>query len=387
MITTCAREQIELQANATAQQPDVAPDNSLASNLHSLLRRQLWSAVIATLNDSKLPYCILGAPEGIAQAADSDVDFAVQPSHYRHVSQLVALAAASIGGRLVQAIEHEITATYFAIARQEGEVVAFLHPDCTTDYRRQGRLWISSKELLRGRRRVGAGYFRPAPDTDFKYYLTKQVLKQTLSHSQWMKLTALYQAADHPQQAFSWWRPETAEQIERCLLHNDRDAFRDLLPRLRRELSDTPSPESPLDRPSFRARDAARLLGRIVLPTGLLLRISGGDPQQRNEFGRSLANTVAPAFRRACTLDSRNVVKIARALVESTLLVSTDSLMPVPRFFTAVDLRWQREFSPGQNVEYAIAAVLSHLSQRTMRRLNLQSASFQVDHLAETTAF
>ncbi len=100
----------------------------------------------------------------------------------------------------------------------------------------------------------------PACCYDFKYYLTKQVLKQTLSHSQWMKLTALYQAADHPQQAFSWWRPETAEQIERCLLHNDRDAFRDLLPRLRRELSDTPSPESPLDRPSFRARDAARLL-------------------------------------------------------------------------------------------------------------------------------
>ncbi len=78
----------------------------------------------------------------------------------------------------------------------------------------------------------------------------------------------------------------------------------------------------------------------------------------------------APAFRRACTLDSPNVVKIARALVESTLVVSTDSLMPLPRFFTAVDIRWQREFSPGQNVEYAIAAILSHLSQRTMRRLN-----------------
>ena len=259
MITTCARERTEMQDFAVAEQLDVAPYNSSDSDLHSLLRCRLSSAVVATLNDSELPYCLLGAPEDIAQAGDSDMDFAVRPCDFRDVPQLLFSAAAGVQGKLVQAIEHETTATYFAIARQEREVVAYLHPDCTTDYRRQGRLWISSEELLRGRRLVDAGYFRPAPDADFKYYLTKQVLKQTLSNSQWIKLAALYQAADRPRKALSWWQPETAAQIEQALLHNDRDAFRDRLPRLRRELSDMLSPESPLDRASFRA--ATRLLG------------------------------------------------------------------------------------------------------------------------------
>ena len=34
---------------------------------------------------------------------------------------------------------------------------------------------------------ASGGHFRPAPDVEFKYYLIKQVLKRTLTETQWAK--------------------------------------------------------------------------------------------------------------------------------------------------------------------------------------------------------
>lgn len=181
----------------------VGPLSSGRRNLRAALRQKLLSAFIATLNRSQLPYCLLGAPDAAEVVSDSDVDFVVRPNDYQRLPQLLAAAAASVGAQLVQGIEHETTATYFALALQQHGQLAFLHPDCTTDYRRQGRLWISSEDLLRERRCAPGGYFRPAPDVDFKYYLTKQVLKHNVSQNRWRKLSTLYQAADDPREAFA----------------------------------------------------------------------------------------------------------------------------------------------------------------------------------------
>lgn len=214
-MTVGTSERSEVQSLRVAQEPEAARYHSRGLRTQVLLGRELWSAVVRALNQSQLPYCILGATEGTAELADSDMDFAVRPCDYSSVPQLLASAAAGAEARLVQVIPHETTATYFVIARQQDEVVAFLHPDCTTDYRRCHRLWITSDQLLRERQRASGGYLRPAPDVGFKYYLIKQVLKQTLSSVQWKKLVALYEASPRPQDALSVWPSDTAAQIER----------------------------------------------------------------------------------------------------------------------------------------------------------------------------
>jgi hypothetical protein len=273
---------------------------------------------------------------------------------------------------LVQAIQHETAATYFAVAKQQGDAVGFLHPDCTTDYRRKGRLWSISAELLRGRRRAEEGYFRPAPDIDFKYYLIKQVLKQKPCNTQWIKLLTLCEAADHPREALSWCRPETAAQVEQALLHHDRDLFTSLLPHIGYELDGVARGESVFARTSAFARDGARVIGRIAHPTGLFVQMTGGSPEERARLSRNLAQTLAPAFRRTSVVASANPARILRALVESTLVVSPKQTLPERAMACGLDIPWKPELSPAKNLECAIAAVLSHLSQRTMRRLKLQ---------------
>jgi len=345
----------------------------------------LSSAFVATLNDSRLPYCLLGAPEN-PLAANSDVDFAVHSGDYRHIPQLLASAAASVGGQLVQAIEHETTATYFALALQQHGRVAFLHPDCTADYRRQGRLWMSSEELLRGSWRAPGGYYRPAPDTDFKYYLTKQVLKQSVTDGQWRKLLALYQAADDPRGALSWWRLPTAAQIDQSLRHHDRQAFGNLVPHLRRELIQTPSTEGVVARASSCAFETARVVKRLVNPTGLFVRIRSGSPEQRSKLAGNLADALAPAFRHSSVVAFSNPARL-RTLIESTVVLAHDQMVPFRKLYAGVDIHWQPAATTAQNVEWAITSILSHLAQRTVVRLKLQSPlspPMPLDTLAHT---
>lgn len=382
-MTRCEGQRVELGLPVQR----VSYEESHDRHVHAALRRKPWSAFIAALNDSRLPYCLLGAPAGVQEASDSDVDFAVRPCDYRRIPQLLAAAAASVGGLLVQAIEHETAATYFALALQQHGHVAFLHPDCTTDYRRQGRLWMSSDELLHGRRLASMGYYRPAPDVDFKYYLTKQVLKQTVSDTQWRKLVMLYHAVDDPREALSWWRLATAAQIEQCLLRNNCEEFRTLLPHVRNQLITTPAHESLTARTSSFVGRSARVVRRVANATGLFAQISSGTAAQRTALASALANTLAPAFRRASISEASNPATVLRALVASTLVVSTAEAIPFRTLFGGVDIHWQQELAESENLESAVATILSHLSQRTLRRLQVPSPLSQpgeLDTLAHT---
>lgn len=369
MTSACA----EMSSSLPVQQSHAAGNDSAGLAVYAALRRTLWSAVVRGLNASKLPYCLLGTAADAPERGESDMDFVVSPSDYQYVPQLLASAAASVGANLVQAIDHETTATYFVLPLQQGEIVAFLHPDCTTHYRRQRRLWMSSEELLRGRRRAPGGYFRPTPDVELKYYLIKQVLKQTLSDAQWRKLVALYDASPLPQNALSMWPRSTAAQIEQAILNDHCAGFREMLPRCNAQLNNT----SPQERTSARSGsfllDCARVVTRITQPTGLFVQISHGSRAERTELAWKLAKTLAPAFRRASVLTSSNPAQIIRALIESTLVVSPKEVIPLRTLYGGVDIHCQPSLTPKENLESAVAIVLTHLAQRTTRRLDLQS--------------
>ncbi len=387
-MTTCEHQPTEMRVALGAQQPHLARDNSVGPDVGATLRRTLWSAVVRELNHSKLPYCVLGARAEAIERNQSDMDFVVRPGDYPFVPHLLAAAAASAGAQLVQAIDHETTATYFVLAKQQGEMVAFLHPDCTTDYRRQRRLWMSAEELLRGRRRAPGGYFHPTADVEFKYYLVKQVLKQTLSDAQWQQLVALYQASPLPHNALSLWRRSTAAQIEQALLKPDRDGFRKLLPHVKHELTNTSPREGTLPRGGSFLLDCARMVTRITQPTGLFVQITNGGLGERTELACRLAKALAPAFRRSSLVATSNPAGMLRALVESTLVVSSDEVAPFRTFYGGVDVDWRPALSPQKNLELAIAAVLSHLAHRTMLRLELQnSQTLEPRDLARTTIY
>ena len=298
-MTVGTSERSEVQSLRVAQEPEAARYHSRGLRTQVLLGRELWSAVVRALNQSQLPYCILGATEGTAELADSDMDFAVRPCDYSSVPQLLASAAAGVGGAVGAGDRHETTATYFAIARQQDEVVAFLHPDCTTDYRRCHRLWITSDELLRERQRASGGYLRPAPDVEFKYYLTKQVLKQTLSSVQWKKLVALYEASPRPQDALSVWPSDTAAQIERVpSARRSRPIQERLIPQLNNQLRATKFQERALARSSSSFSSGTRVSGTHGAPDGPVCPDNRWSCGARNraglEAGEDVGSGISP---------------------------------------------------------------------------------------------
>jgi len=370
-------------AHCELQLPEAS--SNWRSDTSDRLRLGLWSAVVQALDESGLPYAILGAPHRPLDLTESDLDFVVRAADFNIVPQLLATAANSIGGYLIQAIRHETTAIYFAIARQEGEAVAFVNPDCTTDYRRRGRLWLSADELLSERARTPAGFFRPSPDVDFTYYLVKQVLKQVLTHAQWRKLTTLYRSTVRPHYALSLWPPETQDEIVRALGQSKAAVFRNLVPRLSAELRRTPYRQSLPDRTSHVAAELARIAERAIHPTGLFVRITNGGLEDRLWLAYQLAHALAPAFRRTWVPQRRSSVGVWRALIASTLVVAPEETGIA---YGGIRVRWELAMTPAENLQRAIAAVISHLSRRTGLRLGLREPQgFAIEPDAEVRAY
>ncbi len=116
----------------------------------------------------------------------------VLPADMPRVSTLLAKAANQCGARVLQAIQHETTACYFVLAKDDGRTIGFLNPDCCSDYRRRGRLWLWADAILAARRPFRNFYVPSAPD-EFIYYLIKKALKQSIDASQLRRLRSLYQ--------------------------------------------------------------------------------------------------------------------------------------------------------------------------------------------------
>jgi len=375
MIVESIGQRFEPAADRTGRSPSQARD---------YWNNTLCSAVVQALDDSGLPYCILGAPARLTDATMSDIDFVVRPADFHFLPALLASAAVAAGGRLVQALQHETTATYFAIAGREGDNLNFVHPDCTTDYRRRGRLWLLAEELLSDRIRASAGFWRPAPDVDFEYYLMKQVLKHTLTHIQWQKLNALYRESSHPERALSHWPWETRPEIERALQQPNPVVFRNLMPRLSAELHREPQREQLPARTAWLGAEITRIAQRITHPTGLFVRIAHGDGDDRGWLAERLCHTVAPAFRRAWVAGHLPPAAVLRALIASTLVISVQQSGPL---YGGVQVRLEPRLKRSENLERATDLVISHLSRRTACRLRLDERAGHLVPVTEASVF
>ena len=151
----------------------------------------MLTAFLEQMNAEQIPYCLLNGFQGYPEVIASDVDFMVRSRDSKRVAPMLLEVARRCGALLVQAIRHETGAWYFVLAKQEGSAVAYLHPDCSTDYRRDGRLWLAADEVLKNRQRYKT-FFVPSIADEFLYYLSKKILKQRITEPELQRIGALY---------------------------------------------------------------------------------------------------------------------------------------------------------------------------------------------------
>jgi len=208
--------------------------------LSAHIRSDLFAAVIAELNSAGVPYCVLSGHENHAEKGSSDVDFMFVPRDMDHIALLLTQAARRAGARLIQAIRHETNACYFVMVKEDGGEVGYFDPDCSSDYRAHGRLWLSAEKVLAMRRRSRELYV-PAVAQEFAYYLIKKVLKQSVADFQLSRLRHLYQRqpANCRAEIGRFWPAATIRSLERALAASDLGWFQTAMPHLLAELKES----------------------------------------------------------------------------------------------------------------------------------------------------
>jgi hypothetical protein len=338
------------------------------------VRTELLSAFLEQMNATGLSYCLLNGFRAYPEVIASDVDFMVRPEDAERVAPLLREVARQCDALLVQGIRHETGATYFVLAKQMGTEVAYLHPDCTTDYRREGRLWLEAESVLRGRRQYKS-FFVPAIADEFLYYLTKKVLKQQITLEHVRRLAALYLSC--PEECSDgvrrFWTEETVRAMVAALLRHDAGWIRRHMAKLLSELRASDPVESWWKRVQQYGREWRRRFERVIRPAGLGLSVVGGTAKQRDGLAQTLDENLRPAFRRTMTRDEGinaggpgGGAADWLAKVRSTLVIRksgrTENISPARDELSFV-LPQERD------VEYAIRVTLEYLAERLERRM------------------
>src|SRR5208283_306085 len=174
------------------------------------------------------------------------------------------------GAQLVQAIQHETGACYFVLAKQAGDEIAYLHPDCSTDYRRNGRLWLQADEVLEKRQRYKR-FFVPKTADEFQYYLVKKVLKRDVTEGHMQRLAALYIARPEEcdERLRRFWPEKTVGGLVSAVVRHDLAWMQSHLPTLSAELWESDPVEGWSRRVTQRLREWRRWAERVASPTGL----------------------------------------------------------------------------------------------------------------------
>ena len=230
----------------------------------------------------------------------------------------------------MQALRHETGACYYVLAKQVGNEVAYLRPDCTADYRREGRLWLSAQPVIDARRRWN-GAWRPGVADEFHYYLVKKVLKQEIDGAKLARLAALLAESPEPCRArmARFWPPETVAGLAKAVRDRDLSWMRAHLPRLLSELRASPPVEGRWQRLVNYGRECRRKAQRAANPTGVCISVHGGSRDERSQLAAGLERNLRGAFRRTRLMyEGRRpglgmMASLWLARVRSTLVVRT----------------------------------------------------------------
>lgn len=268
---------------------------------------EMFQAFIEVLHAHRVAYCLVSGFEDYPQKIESDVDFIIDPARVGELSTLMREVAERAGCRLVQAIHHESGACYFALVKREETRLAFLHPDASADYRRNGRLWLSSSELLARRRMHPNGFYVPASEDAFIYYAIKRIDKRSLTDVHGHRLSRWYSEAPQAcrEALRGLWSAPSCRELEQALKADQWDRIRGMLGDLAAELQLAPRKEGPLGRVWQGLRDLWRLVGRVAAPTGLFVVFVGPDGCGKSTVIEQVHQALAPAFRGTYTFHLR----------------------------------------------------------------------------------
>ncbi len=265
------------------------------------------AALSQGLERSGVKYCVLHGWQ-TSDIAQGDFDLAIEPER---VKTLEHILEHDCGTRVVQLLQHETTGFFF-VAQCEGYASLAL-VDAATDYRRDGRIYMSSAEMLRGTqtrdglRAAGAG-------TEFKYLLIKKISKLSIPTHQRDRLQELNvtlgaEAGKIANELFGRHDGERVHEWINARRWGDLDAD---LPGLRQLLRHEVLRRDPLNWLRYWLPELGRRWQRWRNPTGLFVAVLGPDGAGKSTLIDNLLTRLSGAFRKTDSFHLRPAVFGAR---------------------------------------------------------------------------
>ncbi|WP_123400782.1 hypothetical protein [Inmirania thermothiophila] len=201
--------------------------------------------------------------------------------------------------RLVNLLQHESTCYYFVLAFWKDGKPKFLPVDAATDYRRNGRVWFSAEELLKGRRRW-KDFWVASLEVEFRYLLVKKLLKGAVPEYSARRIQELAEELDGKALEFcdELLGEALGEQVFRWIRDGNWGAFEKHLSRLQKALKRERLRKDPLNPLRYWLPEGRRIFRRWRYPTGLFVVVLGPDGSGKSTLLERLERDLAGAFRR-----------------------------------------------------------------------------------------
>jgi hypothetical protein len=279
------------------------------------------------------------------------------------VPELLLQAATATGGYLTNQLRYHYGKTYI-LCVERGGLVGTIWIDTAIEFMQYNRVWMSSDELLSKTTFDKHGFFRLAPQSEFKYHLIKKINKRKISDAQGTELSERYRPCSEFGDALlaRIFSGTNAEDLRRALQNDKWLVVRSNVNALRHELHRRGTIDSTLDRAFFEVRDALRKVARIVQPTGICVAITSADLTLSAEVIAALKTELGMAFRKvamysdkpACTTGSEraheswpaSITAILRDMIQSRLVLWQTELADKEELESSTLLRVLKKWIP-----------------------------------------
>lgn len=255
------------------------------------------------LESGSVNYAVLHDWDELPDQLHSDLDIVLAPEELPRLKEAFLRAA---GARLVQVLQHEATSFYFVLAVEKENAVHFFPVDVATDYRRNGRVWFTAKELLQSRRRWKT-FWVVAPDVEFRYLLVKKILKAEIPARARERLQTLVTelGAGAEEMAQGLLGKRLGKKVNSWIRAGHWERLEATIGRLRRALLWRKLWQEPLNPVRYWVPELQRIWRRWKHPSGLFVAVLGPDGAGKSTLIQRLQKELQGAFRRTAVYHFR----------------------------------------------------------------------------------
>src|SRR6266542_2342765 len=260
-------------------------------------KETIFRLLLEYLDTNHIPYAVLGPTDHYPDLKEEgDIDFVISRKDFKKISHYIHKFCSQNNLIPVQMRKHENTARIFVLSYYDKNNKDFCHikVDFCSDYKRRGRFYFSSEELLDNRYyKYEKNYLQLNYTYSFIYYLIKKIDKKSINDRQFIQLIKCWTNAKATieQKLRKFFNEKSIAIIAKSFDEKNFNYLSAELAYLHKDLHTKVS-----KRLTDKISSKLRLLSSALKPRGLVVGVLGRDGAGKSTFINELLHSMKPYF-------------------------------------------------------------------------------------------